>query len=267
VPLLGRPLGVVARIRLVRGEVDEERDGDREVDVDLDAAMEPALVPIERDPRDVGDGLIRDRFLGRHRGDLVGARTEHLPQPLECVEELAPRHGVLGVPRDVALTDVAGSRKDGVQPLVDLLEDARLGPGRTQAETPLDLVGPGHLGPCESGREALHRAQLRTQPPLPVLLERGIIERVDHGQGVVVQLPRIDELLGGDGSLPLGGADVRVDEVLHMPPHPKAEPDVAFPDVQRSFLPEAWIAARSQATHRRGRRDTSHDHRSRRGSR
>ncbi len=230
--VLRRPLRVMTGVRLVRGEICEEDDRDRQVRVDVDAAAVLALVPVVGEPRLAGHELVADGLLGRHRGERMRTRAENVLQPRERGDERVPRNGVPLLPGDVPLAKGARTGQRGVHPAVRLREGARLGPRRPYAEAPFDLVGPAHLGTGQACRDALERLELTAQPPRAGR-PRARRRRARPGAppprpGAV---PWVGELLGRDLALPLGRPDVRVDEAVDVTTDAEAEPDVALGEV------------------------------------
>ena len=130
--LLHGVLGVVARVHLVGGEVDEVEARRRHVDVHDDAASQVAEVVVEGPPRLVRHRLERERLAVGEVDERRSALAQHREQLLEHGHGDTAVDEVLRAPALPALVERAVARQQLVELGMDSLVHA-LGrqPGRT----------------------------------------------------------------------------------------------------------------------------------------
>ena len=201
-------LGVVARVDLVRREVDEVGARRRHVDVQHDAATEATEVVVERPPRLVGDRFDGQLLAGRQVDDASGERAQDRQQVVDdgCRERAV--HEVARAPRLPALEERAVAGQQLVEPRVHVFVDALGRPLRPHAITALDLVEVGDVVAGEHVRVGRATAHLVVEPAVRKLGEQRV--------GVGRELGGVDCRLRVDLLLQLGRAVVGVDQPVDV---------------------------------------------------
>jgi hypothetical protein len=111
---------------------------------------------------------------------------------------------------------------------VDSLENARVGPARTHAEAPFDLVRPADRLARDPGGDAFQRRDLPAQPPPAVILEVGALKLAEEHRRLIPEAYRVDRNLGSDFALPLARSEERVDEAIEVTADAQGHSDVAL---------------------------------------